>query len=628
MENRFGFKDLILTLLLLALIVSVWLGMRQFDRQWAVVQSINQKLDALTRELTGLRRDLATNAPRANAQTHNAVSPSPTPSTTADPAPTAIATTQTDDAFARIIAAKAQADFAEGDWLVDAFGGGVANITPLLSGDLYASIIQNHVLDTLATRDPDTLQWKGLLATGWQISEDGLAITFQLRDNATFSDGYPLDADDVVYTFNMIMDERIAAPRHRAYLRTIKSVEKTGPYEVVFRYREPYFEAFELAASFTVLPEHFYSKFKPEQFNQSVGLLLGSGPYRLEDPTGWKPGKLIQLVRNDRYWGVYPAFDKLIYKEITNDVARQTAFRNGDVDIFSAQPQQYRDMRRDDDLTARTQSFEYLSPLGGYRYIAWNQRQNDQPTPFADQRVRRAMTMLTDRPQLVLEIMLGYAVTTTGPFNPMSTQSNPAVQPWPYDVSRAKQLLAEAGFEDRDGDGVLESPDGSPFEFKLTYPSGSVNYESMVFLLKDAYARAGIILVPDPLEWSVFTDRLKNKNFQAVTLGWTSGIETDIFQMFHSSQIVEGGDNFISYKSDELDRLIDEARHTTDEAKRMPLWHRAHEIIHEDQPYTFLFFSKSLRFIDDRIRNVQKVKLGLSPNHEWWVPASQQRWTQ
>ena len=143
--------------------------------------------------------------------------------------------------------------------------------------------------------------------------------------------------------------------------------------------------------------------------------------------------------------------------------------------------------------------------------------------------------------------------------------------------------------------------------------------------MKDAYARAGIIMQPDPLDWSVMMERLQKKNFDAVTLGWTAGIETDIFQMFDSSQAMADGDNAGSYKNPELDKVIDQARQTLDETKRMKLWRDAHRIISEDQPYTFLFFPKSLIFMDARIKNVQTVKLGLNPRTEWFVPKAQQR---
>ncbi len=315
----------------------------------------------------------------------------------------------------------------------------------------------------------------------------------------------------------------------------------------------------------------------------------------------------------------------MIWREISNDAAHLVAFRNGDIDLFGASPDQYKEMIADTGLLKRTQHFEYQNPIGGYRYIAWNEKRNNQPTRFADSRVRRAMTMLIDRQRMIQEIMLGYAVPSTGPFNPLSQQSNPDVKAWPHDIAAARQLLKEAGYHERDNDHVMVDSSGVPFQFKLTYPSGSVNYEKMVLFLKDSYARAGIILEPDPLDWSVVLERLNHKNFDAVTLGWTAGIETDIFQMFDSSQSVAEGDNFMSYANPKLDEVIRTARATVDESARMKLWRKAHEILHEDQPYTFLFFPKSLVFLSSRIHNVQKVKLGLNPRVEWFIPRDEQR---
>jgi peptide/nickel transport system substrate-binding protein len=452
---------------------------------------------------------------------------------------------------------------------------------------------------------------------------DAIDIEFTLRDNLHFSDGQPLTPDDIVYTYNLIMNPAIAAPRYRAYLERIKAVKKTGPDKIQFVFAEPYFQAFEQAASLGVMPEHFYKQFTPQQFNQSVGLLLGSGPYRMSDPKAWKPGDPIQLVRNESYWGVPPAFNQLVFKEITGDKARLATFRNGDLDVFGASPEQYRQLIADKDLMKREQAFEYQNPIGGYGFIAWNEK---DPL-FSDKHVRQALTMLLDRQRMIDQILLGYAVISTGPFNPQSHQYNKEVKAWPHDVDQARKLLSAAGFR-AGNDGVLVSPDGKPFKFRLTYPAGSATYDKMVLFVKDAYAKAGIVVDADPLEWAIFTDRLNNKNFQAISLGWTSGIETDIFQMFHSSQMVAGGDDFISYKNPKLDQVIDQARETMDESQRMALWRQAHAILHEDQPYTFLWFGKTLRFIDRRIQNVQRVKMGLNPLEEWFVPADLQKYTQ
>lgn len=614
METRFGVKDFFLFLLVAALTVLVVLAMVQFDRQWDDVQKIKSLVEDQGRELARMSAVLAAGGAGGAVRI-----PATGPSARDD---------HGDDPFARIRAARARSDFAEGDWLVDGFGGKVAKLTPLISRDAYASVIQSYILEPLATRDPDTLEYRGRIARSWQISADGMTITFQLRDYVRFSDGEPLTADDVVFTFSFIMDERIACPRHRTYYRTMESVRKTGPHEVVFRFKEPYFEAFALAASLAVLPKHYYSRFEPEAFNASTGLLMGSGPYVLDvaDPAGWKPGMPIQLKRNVRYWGVPCAFERLQFIEYTNEVARLTAFRNGTIDVFGALPEQYVDMLKDSAILQRTQRFEYQNPVGGYRYIAWAQRRNNQPTFFADRRVRQAMTMLIDRRRMIEEVMLGYAVEATGPFNPLSRQCSPNVKPWPFDIERAKALLAEAGFRPGAG-GVLISQDGKPFEFSLTYPSGTGNYDRMALFVKDALARAGIVCKPDPLEWSTFSDRLRNKNFEAISLGWTSDIEIDIYQMFHSSSMEAGGDNFVSYSNPELDAAMEKARRTVDESARMPLWNRCHEILHEDQPYTFLFFGKSLVFIDKRIHNVVMTRrMGLNGRSEWYVPKHLQRW--
>lgn len=645
MENRFGVKDFFLFLIITALLVSVWIGMKQYDRQWTELQSIRSRLDSQATDLRDIQSTLSRGVRTANP---NATSSTTQPTTSAfgDPA---------DDPFSRLLEARKMQGFAMGDWLVDAFGSTVGNLTPLLSSDAYAGQVQGYVFESLIDRDPATLEWKPLLAQSWQIVDrvkefqsavdklkadgktseeiakdasvpDALEIKFKMRPGVQFSDGQPLTADDVIFTFNFIMDPKINSPREKAYYSRIREVKKTAPDEVTFYFREPYFEAFSLAGGLQVMPRHFYGTYTAENFNNSVGLLMGSGPYRLRDSKNWKPGTLIELVRNERYWGVQPAFDRFVFKEITNDVARQLAFRNGDIDLFGAFPEQYRQMIADAPLVERTQHYDYQSPVGGYRYIAWNEKISGKPSRFADKRVRQAMTMLLDRNRMLQEVMLGYGVLSTGPFNPQSKQFNQEIKPWPYDVDRAKQLLKDAGFADRNNDGVIEDTAGVPFSFRLTYPSGNANYEKMVLFVKDSFARAGIVCNPDPLDFSVLVERLKKKNFEAITLGWTAGIETDIFQMFHSTQMIEEGDNFMSYVNPELDKIIDEARITIDEDKRMALWRRAHEIMHEDQPYTFLFFGKSLVFIDKRISNVQLVKMGLNPRVEWFVASGVQKY--
>ncbi len=752
MQNRFGVKDLVIIVLLVMMLISVWLGIGQFDRQWEDVQALKSQLDQQARDISELHRMIKEMQPKPEEDESGA-------SLDDIPGELVAQNEGPQDPFERICAARRMEGFAQGGWMLDSFGTQVHTLTPLVSSDAYASIVQSFVLESLCERDPETLELTGLLATDWKVYDNTKAyfewetaaktkasetlgrdrgvldkviteiieeyeragatvepgtpqyegivkqaekrwmdrtiredsdrpvpiyVLFDLRPDASFADGRTLTSRDVVFTFDWIMNPKVAAPRQRSYFSMIRKVKAAGPRRVLFEFDEPYFEAFALAAQMIVLPEHYYSKLDYEAFNTSKGLLFGSGPFRLPNPEGWSPSETVALVRNDRYWGERPALDRVVFTIYTQDVARQTAFRNGEIDMLPASPEQYAKMLEDDELVARAKHFEYMTPYNGYRYIAWNQVDTEgKPSKFADKRVRQALTMLIDRPRMIDEIMRGYAEISTGPFNPLGFQNSPNVSPWPHDVERAKALLAEAGWEAggkgrnhvyqmlvaaialpllllalfsrfapmtvRMGAGallfagvvataalipslereksVLYNREGEPFRFKLTYPSGSTNYDKMVLQLKDSYAKAGIILEPDPLEFSVMVERLNNASFEAITLGWTSGPETDINQMFHSSEIKPGGDNFMAYRSPDLDEYIEKARRTIDEEERMAYWHKCHEIMHEDQPYTFLFWGKSLRFVDNRMGNVQLLRSGMNPRTEWFIPSALQRHT-
>ena len=136
-------------------------------------------------------------------------------------------------------------------------------------------------------------------------------------------------------------------------------------------------------------------------------------------------------------------------------------------------------------------------------------------------------------------------------------------------------------------------------------------------------------MIPKPTEWSVMLDLLDKKNFEAISLGWSSSLESDLYQIFHSDQAKDNGDNFIHYSNPELDKLIEKARSTVVEAQRMPLWQQAERILYEDQPYTFLTRSKSLVLVDKRMKNVEVTPVGLNLSETpvgWYVPVAEQKY--
>lgn len=620
MERRFTAKDLTLLSVLGALFAMLLLTMYQIDRQWRKMDEINSAAQEHAQELREIRSTVSQLQQRLTGGTLS-LSPQGATATTTNPA------------FRRAAAARQQPDYAEGDWVVNAMPVNIQTITPLVSKDAYASDVQSYVLESLLTRDPVSLDWQGLIARDWQISADGLVITFNLRTDVRFSDGQPLTAHDVAFSFDFAMNPAVDAPDERAYFEKLASVTATNNEQVVFTFKEPYFNALQLAGGMTILPKHFYTPLlsDPAKFNQSKGLLLGSGPYRLKDPQTWAPDAgFVELERNPRYWGeVLPPYARIVWKVIANETARLASFRNSEIDSYSARAVEYQKLVADSDLSEQANHWEYMSPVAGYSYIAWNQVRGGKPTRFTDRRVRQAMTLLANRERVIKEIFLGYAEIAVSPFCSRCKQHDANLSPHPFDVSRARALLKEADYQDRNDDGILDDKSGKSFEFELMFNQDSEDTKRMVLLLKDLYAQAGVLLKPMPTEWAVMVERLKKQDFDATTLGWTSGIETDLYQMFHSSQTTANASNFISYKSPELDKLIEQARQTVDEPTRLRLWQAAEKILHDDQPYTFLLRRKSLLFIDKRIKNVMMTSLGLnfgSTPIETYVPAAQQRY--
>ena len=600
MENRFGIKDFFLFALIVVVLATVVLGMIQFDRQWDLVQKIDEQNQLLADDLNRLNRKIDRGVMVAGASGGGGA---------------AMGSAETNPFF-HLEQVEENDDFSRGGTYVDNFGTKIGRLTPLVSSDVYQTWIEYLVMEGLAQRDPYTLEWVPKIAESWEESEDGLTFTFKLRENATFSDGSPVTADDVVYTFDWIRNPEVQAQRAASYLTKLDSVKALDERTVEFKFNEPYFLNFETIVGISIMSRKFYEGYSPVDYNESVSLLFGSGPYVLEAGTNWSPEDAVILARNPRYWGTPPTFDRLVFRQIQEDAASSVMFRNQELDVLRTTPDQYDALSKDPAILEIAEPVAYDTPFGGYTYIGWNQQKlidgREQSTIFADAKVRRAMTMLIDRQRLADEIYFGYAAPADGPFAPTSPQSDPSIEPLPYDVAGAVALLKEAGWEDRDGNGILENADGTELRFKLMYPGSSDVSEKIALFLKDAFAAGNVLMEPDRTDWPVLVDKLNKSDFEACTLGWSSVPESDPYQIFHSDNAKTGGDNRTGYRSERLDEAIDAARVTMDKEERMKKWHTVHQILHEDQPYTFLLNRKALRLFNNRLKNIEETPLGLN----------------
>jgi peptide/nickel transport system substrate-binding protein len=229
------------------------------------------------------------------------------------------------------------------------------------------------------------------------------------------------------------------------------------------------------------------------------------------------------------------------------------------------------------------------------------------------------MTLMMDRETILKKILFGLGTVVSGNFYIKSPDYNQALKPHPYDPAKAMELLRAAGWADHDRDGILDR-DGVPFRFEFLLSSGSKFGEQVATILQENLKGIGARMDIRKLEWAVFIQRIDERDFDACTLGWSLSWESDPFQLWHSSQ-AEKGSNYVGFVNEEADRIIEAARREFDPGKRHSMYHRFHEIIHEEQPYTFLFTREDLEAVSSRFRNVNLYPMGPQPR-EWWTPTS------
>lgn len=626
MQNRFGLKDFLLYVLVVGLGVVVLLKMRQFDRAWEKNQEVLAKLQRLETQVgrvenkldSGVMVPVGTGSPGVAAPGQPAAAGNRDESWARKGDDGKVIEIHWQPPYLPATNPAEQPGFQMGGDFTEIYEAQLARLTPYISSDVYARRIHEFVLGSLGVYDPKTLEPRGQLAEAWQVDPEGMWLRARLRPNVRFSDGQPVTAEDIRYTFHeYVMNEQIEAERSRSIYRD--SIERVVPIDertVEFTFKQRLFTNVENALTLFVLPKHIYSQLTPGQINRGTGLMVGSGPFRLKGfdvDRQWSPPADVVLERNEQYWGVKPPLATLTFKCINEEIARLNAFKKGDGDMVTPAATQFVSMSQDPQWKDRAQYLKWVNMRSGYSFIAWNcGERNGKLTPFHDRRVRLAMTHAINRQKMIDDIWRGIGEVAKGNQPLGSPGSNPDIEPWPYDVSRARALLKEAGWEDRNGDGVIEDSRGNPFEFEFSYASGGEIALKIANFVKDSMAGVGIRVSLRGADWSVYQDFLKLRDFDAITLGWgASAPESDPRQIFHSDSIKNQGDNFAQWASSEADRLIDEGRREMDAKKRALIWRELEAVLHQEQPYTFVRVPPWTRIVNPAIGNVQTYPKGL-----------------
>ncbi len=451
-------------------------------------------------------------------------------------------------------------------------------------------------------------RWKELLAVG----EHNPIILFQLRKGVRFHDAHEFDAGDVKFTYESIMNPKNLSPRTSDF-EPIKEVQIIDRHTVRVIYKRLHSPAI-YSWTMGILPEHLLNdqvlakemerRSLSEEARAAFGLResefnrrpVGTGAFRFVE---WQTDEFVHLKRNEAYWDGAPEYADYYFRIVPDLLTQEVEFRTGAIDYYTALPHQVVRYKQDT-------AYQSFSSLGfGYSYVGYNNR---NPL-FADPRVRRALGMAINVNELITYLLYGEGRRVTGPFPQNTEWYNPEVKPLPYDPQGARRLLEEAGWKPNK-EGWLEK-DGKLFEFNLITNSGNPIRKNIMTIVQNGWKKIGVKCNTQFFEWAVFLkDFINTGSFDATILGWSMGIDPDIYQIFHSSQSGPQQLNFVGYNNPKADELILRIRQEYDRTRQRELTHELHRVIAEDQPYTFLFVGLATRVLDRKIVIVERTAEG------------------
>ena len=297
-------------------------------------------------------------------------------------------------------------------------------------------------------------------------------------------------------------------------------------------------------------------------------------------------------------------------RTFTTPATAITELLSGGIDLYRNVPPS--DMAR---LEASDAARPLTWPTLGFTILMFNQR---EPI-FQDVRIRRALTMATDRQSLVDGLVQGYGEVSTGPAAPMQWERNEALEPWPYDPEEAKRLLAEAGWRDTDGDGILDK-DGQPLRFQMTTNNDNVLRQDILVALQSQFRAVGADARARSVEFNTMVDHWMSGEFDTLVAGWDLYLRFDPTQLFETGAPYNGG----AFSNPRVDQLLRQARTTLDRAAAEPLWDEFLQIIHDEQPYIFLIADHERWGASRRLRGVEpagapNAYASLASIAKWWI---------
>ncbi len=477
-----------------------------------------------------------------------------------------------------------------------------SGLNPVTNSSIDTDQVLKYGLFTPLIRYDHDLQPAPYLAESWELHGD-TAVTFTLRDDVSWHDGEPVTAGDVKFTFDLAKAPETGSLMGSVYLGRVASAEVVDAHTIRFDFTRPHAQALE-DFWWAPVPEHLLDEVEPAALaNASYNRApVGSGPFRFAE---WRANDRLVLVPDTAFPEALggPAASRVVFRVIPEPATLLTELLTGGVHVDNAvEPDQTPQI----EASASLELHSY--PGTTLYYLGWN----NQRAPFDDPAVRRAMTVAIDRQELIDALLAGYgtpAASTIPPWHPY----HPDIAPLPPDPDRARVLLRQAGWRDRDGDGVREDAAGTPLAFELMTSERPLN-RAIVEVVQNRLTSVGADVEIRVLEFQTMLSLHRGRDFDAVLSNWI----LDNFQMaaapyalFHSSQAaIENSANRSGVASPHLDSLIEAGAAATDAAAARQVWREFTVALQAKQPFTFMFWLDELAASNDAVEGVAMDQRG------------------
>ncbi|GFP26668.1 peptide/nickel transport system substrate-binding protein [Candidatus Hakubella thermalkaliphila] len=421
------------------------------------------------------------------------------------------------------------------------------------------------------------------------LTEEPFTITYKLREGITWSDGEPLTSQDIKFTWETIMNPDWLIISRIGYEK-IESIETPDPLTAIVKFKEPYAPWKDLFRG--ILPKHWL---EGKDFNTAMNQeILGSGPFIFEE---WATGDHITLVKNENYWGgpngVKPKLDSITFRFHPETMALITMLRTGEVDLIIPPP--------DVALLEQLQAIEgvEVQVQGGliWEHLAFNQK--DAGSPLRDINVRKAICYAIDRKTIVEQVLKGQVGILQSIYAPTQAVYTPAWEQYTYDLEKAKQHLAEAGY-------TAEVLAEKPLKLKLGTTFGNVAREQIQQVIQSQLRQVGINVAIDnydPPTW--FAEKVGQGDYEMGIWAWLVSPDPDLEVLFAKDRIPPEGQNFYWYENDKVTELLKQANTEVDDAKRLPLYQEVQKLLADDAALLPLYQRLNIVAFNARLRGVK-----------------------